>query len=408
MRRFTPLLATLLALFTFSCQSNAEPEIGGEQATAHDDAHVVALHIDETTSPSLAEEPAYRSAAAQPTSTTPVLVKDLQYDLPALTIDVPQGYNVEGGIIWKIFDGIYYPTADVRITNRRKDVHIHFQPQKRHLYIEGPNYAALSMYQPRPNTPVMSAAQGLQQLVFRDLAEKYPGIRIVDISPQENSNATGERKVDGAVMTLTHTRGNITYTTKAYAQQNTMSQEFQMMYGTDTYTYWNIVNIYEITAPASIYAEIESEASAILNSAKYLDSWYAHARQVDQNYARAIDNQAAISARNHQERMRSNQASFDASQQRYREMQQVYDQSNAAWQQNQNIQYQGHQNNIDAIYGRERYVDPATGTHYTLENPNQYNWIDNQGNIISTDDPMFNPRVSHETGRDYRLLKTEE
>lgn len=404
------LLSIIFSVSLVSCQDRADDTSDSSSATLVS-SHAPADDSRFRDTPSVVQ-PTTQPATNRSDQMQKLTIMDRQYDMPANYVRTPAGYRVEGGVYWTQETGMTYAITDVRVFHPEKNVFVHFHPMRQFVYQEGPVYNQTAAYNPRPNVPPMSTTDAMRRFVFDRIQNNRGHVNFVDARPTRDRSIYGPaaavekfKELDGGVMILEYKLTGKTMKSKVYALQNSFTQRSRSMYGTDTYTRWWVFNIVEISAPASSFDRLESELVDIVRSVETNPEWTALARRIDRQKAAEIEQMTRNSARNHQARMRQNQANFEARQRAHRSTQDAYDRANASWRNNQAIQDAGHQDNVNAIWERETYTDPNTGTSYELDQPYDHNWIDNNGNVISTDDALYDPRIGSDPGQDHRRLE---
>ncbi|MCA1762881.1 MAG: hypothetical protein ABR574_13615 [Cryomorphaceae bacterium] len=331
-------------------------------------------------------------------------------NMPAYTLALPASYAFEGNVYWETQAGIYVPNAHGQAYNQATKTGIVFFPSVSFKSQSGPNYAQYTQMMGNTGGDVrmMPTDQAIEQIVLPYVRSQKGNINIEggrsipnlekQLWPQDASQA----KSDGFMYSYTYQADGETYKAELYAVRFAFDMPVSGSYGQDMITRWGLGRIFEISAPASTFDREKAELMQIVKSVKTNPEWQALCRQIDRQKAREIDNMAANSAAQHQNRMRQNQDAFDATQRAHSDLQNTYDQGNQAWMNNQRTIDAGHQNSVNSIHGYENYTDPNTGDNYTLDNPNKYNWTNGNGEVISTDDAFYNPE-RYNSGSYYQL-----
>ena len=334
---------------------------------------------------------------------------DTQYGMPAYEFDLPSGYSIQGQVYWETQAGLYAPNLAGSVSNPTSKTNVEYYPCSAFSYLSGPDYDMYVQQAGIRNVAPMSTGQAIQQLVMGSVQRKHGNVQVTGSTPMENldqqfwpGQSNPQIPTSGHMISYSYNQGGVNYKAELYAVRYIMQQQVPGMNGTNQYVIWGLGRVFEISAPANEFAAKKSELLHIVKSAKKTQQWTQLVKQVDAQKAREIDNQTRNSYNAHQRRMASNQAAFNATQNAYRETQQAYDNANQSWMNNQRLQDQGQENYVNSIYGTETYTDPNNGDQYMLDNPNQYNWTNGNGEVISTDDAFYNPE-RYNTGTYYQL-----
>lgn len=331
-------------------------------------------------------------------------------NMPAYTLSIPADYAFEGMVYWETQAGIYMPNAHGQVYNQSAKTGITFFPSASFKSQSGPNYTQYTqmMGNRGDGVEMMPTNQAMEQIVLPYVRSQKGSINISggrsipnlekQLWPQDASDANS----DGFMYSYTYEANGEAYKAELYAVRFFFDIPVSGPYGQDIITRWGLGRIFEIAAPAHSFDSEKAELMQIVKSVKRNPQWLELCQQIDRQKAREIDNMAANSAAQHQNRMRQNQAAFDATQKAHRDLQNTYDQGNRAWMNNQRTNDVGHENTVNSIHGYENYTDPNTGDSYTLDNPNKYNWTNGNGEVISTDDAFYNPE-RYNSGSYYQL-----
>ena len=135
------------------------------------------------------------------------------------------------------------------------------------------------------------------------------------------------------------------------------------------------------------------ELNAINQGVQNNPQWSVRQQQAAQNGIRQLNN-------NHQYRMKSQQALFDAGQRAHADQVAGYDRANAQWRENFNSGWStqspgssdgGQAGFIDMITETERYQDPSTGYERRLDAGYNHTYTNGQGDYYQTDGHFFEP-----------------
>lgn len=157
-----------------------------------------------------------------------------------------------------------------------------------------------------------------------------------------------------------------------------------------------VVNV--VVAPREHVDDAVAGMLAIARSDRPTAEFMKRNEEIGQRIRQRSQNAMARSQREHQQRMRNNQAQFDAHQQRMRANSQAFDQRNQAWLQDfrgsggaqGGDTYDSHDYLIDSIHEQDSFADPSSGQRVTRDGQYKYNYSDGQGNYVGTDDPNLN------------------
>jgi hypothetical protein len=96
----------------------------------------------------------------------------------------------------------------------------------------------------------------------------------------------------------------------------------------------------------------------------------------------------------HNQRMRNNQANFEASQRAIvGANNSVNDSIMQGWRDRNAMQDRGQEQYIDAMTGRETMVDPSSGQSWKVDSGANNYWMNQQGEYFGTDDYNYNPNA---------------
>ncbi len=101
----------------------------------------------------------------------------------------------------------------------------------------------------------------------------------------------------------------------------------------------------------------------------------------------------------HNQRMRSNQANFDAFQKTQQTLSEVGDIYHEGWKKRNSMNNAGHSKSINGVWERNAVVNPHSGRQSTVKSGYKYYFVNSNGQYIGTNDEFFNPandpRMNH-------------
>ncbi len=108
----------------------------------------------------------------------------------------------------------------------------------------------------------------------------------------------------------------------------------------------------------------------------------------------------------HNQRMRSNQASYDSFQKTQQTLSEVNDIYYNTWKSTSSMNDQGHSKTIDGVWNQNAMVNPYSGNQMKMENNYKYYYMNSNGQYFGTNDALYNPstdpRMNHTEWRKVR------
>jgi len=96
----------------------------------------------------------------------------------------------------------------------------------------------------------------------------------------------------------------------------------------------------------------------------------------------------------HEQRMRQNWASFEASQRAFQNRSQAaHDALMEGWQARNAASDKAHERFVDTITERTQVVNPETGQHYKVDSGANEYWMNSDGEYIGTRLPDYDPNL---------------
>jgi len=142
---------------------------------------------------------------------------------------------------------------------------------------------------------------------------------------------------------------------------------------------------------------LQAETAYYETAKKHLIFGLANARynpQYIQAYNQREAQKAGQSWAAHNQRMRNNQASFEASQRAIVGANDaVNDSIMQGWRDRNAIQESGHDQYIDSVRDKNTMVDPSTGQAWEVDSGANEYWINPDGEYLPTDDYNYNPNI---------------
>ena len=125
-------------------------------------------------------------------------------------------------------------------------------------------------------------------------------------------------------------------------------------------------------------------------------------------YAQSEQQKANRSWADHNARMRSNQAAFDASQAAHRDMVNGVNDAQMGIYRSQSESFDRGQGAwVDMMREEQNAVNPYTGEQFKIESGSQRYYMDQYGNYYGTDDVLNDPNVGNTTPHEWREVPTE-
>ncbi|MCB0794385.1 MAG: hypothetical protein KDB88_06580 [Flavobacteriales bacterium] len=180
--------------------------------------------------------------------------------------------------------------------------------------------------------------------------------------------------------------------TLVITQQNTFSSQDMVNWG-----YFCTV----LEADADRFATAKADLLHALTSVKYNPQYFAAYNAEEQQKSQQ-------SWAQHNARMRSNQAAFDAQQAQFRaNSNAVNDAIMGTWRSQNESSDRGQAAWVDAMREEQNAVDPYTGEQFKIESGSNQYWMNQYGDYYGTDDVLNDPNIGNTTNDVWRQVETE-
>lgn len=110
-------------------------------------------------------------------------------------------------------------------------------------------------------------------------------------------------------------------------------------------------------------------------------------------YNQSEQQKSQVSWAAHNQRMRQNQANFDAWQQTQQTLSDVNDIYYEGYQNRSRMNDAGHQKTINGIWEQESGTNPYNGQQMNTSIHNKYNYVNQYGQVFGTNNPNYNPAL---------------
>lgn len=158
------------------------------------------------------------------------------------------------------------------------------------------------------------------------------------------------------------------------------------------FTMWFYSIEYLFVDKEHLESTIDEFVKATIHS-KTNPQWDQYVAQLNQQRQRQAVEQMRISNMQHQQRMASRQAAFNAHQQRMQSLSAAQDANHAAFM-NRNFgsaSSTSHKQYINSIHEQETVYNPQTGNNYQVDAGSTEYWMDSEGNYIQNNDLFYTP-----------------
>lgn len=193
-------------------------------------------------------------------------------------------------------------------------------------------------------------------------------------SSRVNLNIEGTEWIDG--------EGNPLFVVVYYMESHDpQSQSITWMYSYDF-----------LTANADYFEEAKSTYIYAIENQEAHPNYVAYQNQKSFEIKQQTDRKIQQSWAEHNQRMRSNQAAFDARQKLHKETYDAVNQASwDAYNSRNTSMDRSHNATINSIYEQQNVTNPTNGQTYQVEGYyNQY-WMNNNGEYIGSDNSLYNP-----------------
>lgn len=141
------------------------------------------------------------------------------------------------------------------------------------------------------------------------------------------------------------------------------------------------------------FNQLRQQLNEFIYSYKYDTQWVQSAN------AQTVQSNRNLTAREN--------AFYNRQQQIHENNMNALDSSQSSFERRSRLSDKSQQNWVDSTHERQQLVDPNTGARYEAEGYYNYNYVNpnNPNDSIRTDNPMDNPNINTEQGRDYQQLE---
>jgi hypothetical protein len=161
-------------------------------------------------------------------------------------------------------------------------------------------------------------------------------------------------------------------------------------FGSSSYQYSHV-----LTTTSNQYEKVKNQLIYALENSKTNPQWIAQHNRNEQ--MRASQSDMAF-----QQRMRSNQQYFDATQQQYNSGKSVGDILYDGYMNRSKMQDEGQSNLINGISEQQTMVDPYTGQNVQMDSGYKYYYMNQFGEYFGTNDEFYNPDGDQNLDMEYR------
>ncbi|MGK0184878.1 MAG: hypothetical protein ACI9R3_000652 [Verrucomicrobiales bacterium] len=337
------------------------------------------------------------------------------------TIEAPADWRFQGGVQWLDPNRVNPPDAlKVSYTGTSPNGAFQFQVNPTYSWLSGRNSPALHQFSNYTKTPIGPSHNAISVVLQEYLPSARRNARVISQEPLESASRaqtqilqqqmapnlrSGQMSgagVDVALVTIEYVENGQRYreailSTLNYfilgSEHSEQARNQRSMGMEALIAQKSVAEIISMRAPAQVFDSAKPMFARMTASRKNTPEWnkvvHDYYVKVGIRHAQESSAQLKASAQQHQAKMKSLWAQFDASQARYRSDSNSRDSSNRDF--------------LNMITETDDFYDPHSDQERNLDDTHENMWIDSSGNVLPSDDPSFDPRVHPDYwNRDFR------
>lgn len=296
----------------------------------------------------------------------PVSLNDPASTGEALTMLVPDGWKMQGRVIWYM-DNAYYPaTQHIQVTSANGDMQYELFPQA--CYCISPSFQYGARYMGCTVVgEVPSAVNGIKHYLIPAYRKNVQNLKVVDEKVLSDVQQ-GITNRQAAVVKVEYNLNGKLYEENIYAIRIASQGRF---------TRWMLSSCYGFRAPEGKLNASMKLFETMLHSMQINQKWYANEVQMSQILAR----KGMAEIRNAGERARINAQTADERRQASADAYYKYQKTNE----------ENNDKFCDYLLDVNTYTDPTTHEQYKLPAGYDRAWKSTGGEYIVSDDPSYDP-----------------
>ena len=324
----------------------------------------------------------------------PAKVNDPESTGEALTMLIPERWNLQGKVIWTIDNSSYPATGQLQVTDPSGQMKFEYFPlgcfyatrnaMSLRSFPYGSKYMGCLVVGEVPSTA--NAIKKYLLPVFRKNARNLKVVEEKVLSPENRQMIAANiySRSETVLLRLEYMEGNVLYEENIYGIRSVTDSP-----GADFNT-WTLANCYGFNAPKGKLKDNMKLFQTMLNSIQINKKWYANYIQVSQ----VLTKQGYASIRTAGERSKIIARASD-------ETNQII--SDSYWK-TQKANEQVYDNYSDYQRGVDTYVDPSSNESYKLPTGYGNAWKNALGEYIVSDEPGFDPgKISNQNWTELQL-----